>query len=33
MVHTLEMNGDSYRLKQSKHRPRDDDQHADTTEA
>jgi len=32
-VHILEMNGDSYRLKQSKHRPRADDQPADTTEA
>jgi hypothetical protein len=27
------MNGDSYRLKQSKHRPRADDRLADTTEA
>jgi hypothetical protein len=25
-VHILEMNGDSYQLKQSKHRPRADDQ-------
>jgi DNA replication protein DnaC len=32
-VHILEMNGDSYRLKQSKHRPRADAQPADTTEA
>jgi DNA replication protein DnaC len=32
-VHILEMNGDTYRLKQSKHRPRADDQPADTTEA
>jgi hypothetical protein len=29
----LEMNGDSYRLKQSKHRPHADDQPADKTEA
>ena len=27
-VHILEMNGDSYRLKQSKHRPRADNQPA-----
>ena len=32
-VHILEMNGDSYRLKQSKHRPRADAQPIDTTEA
>jgi DNA replication protein DnaC len=32
-VHILEMNGDSYRLKQSKRRPRADDQRAHITEA
>lgn len=32
-VPLMEMNGDSYRLKQSKHRPRADEQPADTTEA
>jgi len=32
-VHIPEMNGDSYRLKQSKHRPRPETQPADTTEA
>ena len=32
-VHILEMSGDSYRLKQSNHRPRADDQPADTTAA
>jgi hypothetical protein len=32
-VHILEMNGDSYRLKQSKYRPRADAEPADTTES
>jgi DNA replication protein DnaC len=32
-VHILEMNGDSYRLQQSRHRPRAEAQPADTTEA